>query len=305
MLEQALAIMRELNDRHFVALALSNIGSSLILEGDLTAARERLDETLTIARELGDRAYEGNALADLGWLALLRGSVTVARQGLQEGLALSREMGDKKYTGSALRALAEVERERADPGSARRLLEESLTLAVEMGGDLGEALVHTSVARLDLDEGRPADAETEAGRAEQAFHEMKDLDAELEAIGLRARALADQGKIEAAARAIAARADWVRRTENVPIRLAFGLDAAYVAIAASRSGPSAGQLSALQREAASRGFAGIELEARLLLGRLALHSGDGPAALTAVEHDARARGFERVARLAAAARAGG
>ena len=46
----------------------------------------------------------------------------------------------------------------------------------------------------------------------------------------------------------------------------------------------------------------IELEARLLLGRIASRSGDsaaGRAALAALEQDARRRGFQRIARLAA------
>jgi ATP/maltotriose-dependent transcriptional regulator MalT len=225
---------------------------------------------------------------------------------LQAGLKLSRETGDKQPTGVALRDLATVERERGEPQTARPLLEESLQLATEMGTELEVALVRTALAQLHLDGGRASEAAALAEQARQTFRRMADPDSEVMATGVRARALADHGELKEASGAIEAAAGLVGRIEAVHPRLTFGIDAGYVEIARGQVEQAGARLDKLRREAVERGFVGIELEARLLLGRIALRSGDavaGPAALAALEQDARARGYERIARLAAEARA--
>jgi len=305
MQEQALGIARELNLRRAIAGHLFGLEYESMVLGDLETVRKPLQEALAIARDVGDRAMEGGALATLGWLSFLRGDLPAARQGLEDGLKLSREARDKASTCFALLYLAEVERERADPDTAQRLLDESLKLATEIGAEPYLAPVRTALARLRLDGARASEAAALADQARRAFHGMADPDDEVEATGVQARALADQGKLPEASRAIAAATDLAGRIEAVLPRLTFGLDAAHVEIARGQAEQAGVRLDALRREAVERDFVGIEFEARLLLGRLALRSGDavaGPAALAALEQDARARGFERIARLAAAAR---
>ena len=51
--EEALAIDREGHDRHLVALALLNIGTTTLMLGDLERARELLRDGLVAAREIG------------------------------------------------------------------------------------------------------------------------------------------------------------------------------------------------------------------------------------------------------------
>jgi tetratricopeptide (TPR) repeat protein len=70
LLEESLALHRELSDRRGVAKVLWALGAASSAAGDLNAAEERYRESLAVFRDLDDRFMTGWALFELGRLAL-------------------------------------------------------------------------------------------------------------------------------------------------------------------------------------------------------------------------------------------
>ena len=66
LLEESLAIRRQVGDRKSIGVAAGNLGMVAVDEGDLAAARALHEESLAIARELGNRNGVLASLANLG-----------------------------------------------------------------------------------------------------------------------------------------------------------------------------------------------------------------------------------------------
>ena len=132
LLEESLAIFRELDDRAGIAQSLNNLGNVAIEQGDYPAARALYEESLAIRRELGDRRGMATVLCNLGNVAYERGDFTAARI-LSEALAISRELGDRARIADALNNLGNLACNQGDFGSARALIEESLAIGRDLG----------------------------------------------------------------------------------------------------------------------------------------------------------------------------
>jgi tetratricopeptide (TPR) repeat protein len=133
LLEEALAIFREIGDKAGIANSLGNLGIVAREQGDYSSARSLLEEALAIFREIGDKAGIANSLGNLGIVAREQGDYSSARSLLEEALAIFREIGDKAGIANSLGNLGIVAREQGDYSSARSLLEASLALQREIG----------------------------------------------------------------------------------------------------------------------------------------------------------------------------
>ena len=65
---QALAILRELDDRRAEALTLNNLALALVHTGGVSVAVEHFEQALVLLRELEDREHEGQVIANLGFV---------------------------------------------------------------------------------------------------------------------------------------------------------------------------------------------------------------------------------------------
>ncbi len=131
-LEESLALFRELGDMGGVAGRLAELGFIATCEGNHTLAQPLLQETLSIWTRLGNRAGEGNARHLFGLLEMTQGEEERARAQFEQSLATFRELNGKQGIASALNRLSELDLQRGDSASAARRLEESLTLAREV-----------------------------------------------------------------------------------------------------------------------------------------------------------------------------
>ena len=137
-LEESLAILRELGDRHGQAQVLHSLGK-LLGDRDPGQAREYLDKSLAIERELGKRHGQAQVLHSLGKLLGGR-DPGQARQYLDKSLAIGREIGHRHHQAQVLHSLGKLLGGR-DPGQARQYLEESLAILHELGDRHGQAQV--------------------------------------------------------------------------------------------------------------------------------------------------------------------
>ena len=89
-----------------------------------------LEEALAISRDVGDKMGLAACLRLSGLLALSQGNVAEARSLAGESLALFREIGDRPNTSLSLYLLARVEANQGDYQTARPLYEQSMAMAV-------------------------------------------------------------------------------------------------------------------------------------------------------------------------------
>lgn len=128
LLEEALALWRELGDQAGLARTLLSFGVVAHHERDFARAEAMLQESLGLSREIGNTRGVEMALHYLGDLALDRGEHVVAVSRYEQSLALARQHGNNHGIAYALRGLGHVARARGDYVRARRLIRESLAL---------------------------------------------------------------------------------------------------------------------------------------------------------------------------------
>jgi len=100
LLEESLALHRELSDRRGVAKVLWALGAASSRTGDVNAAEERYRDSLAVFRDLDDRFMTGWALFELGALALKKMELASAYSLTTEALAIFDAVHD--VTGIAL-----------------------------------------------------------------------------------------------------------------------------------------------------------------------------------------------------------
>jgi predicted ATPase len=148
LLEESLALFRELEDKGGIALCLTHLGLLAYFQGDYTASRSLLEESLAMLSELGDRKGMGLALNALGRVAYEQGDYVAARSLPAESLTIFRETGHQWGIAASLDSLGRVVYDQGDYSAARSLHAESLTIRREMGNKLSIAEPLESLARL-------------------------------------------------------------------------------------------------------------------------------------------------------------
>jgi tetratricopeptide (TPR) repeat protein len=108
--------------------ALERAGAWASSQGDYGAARALLEESLAIFRELGDNAGIAWSLGFLGTVARELGDYGAAGTHFGESLAIFREMDNKPGMNYSLRGLGTAARDQGEYGAARARFEESLAI---------------------------------------------------------------------------------------------------------------------------------------------------------------------------------
>lgn len=171
-LEESLAIFRQLGDRWGAGTALNSLGEVAAGLGELTAARSRFEESLVIFRSLGNRWWIGVTLTNLGELAYSRGDLLTARLQFEESLTIFRELGDRWGNAVVLNDLGEIATAHSDDVAAQSLFEDSLAIFRELGE-------RQKVAALLNNLGGLAEREDDAARARPLFAESLTIFREL------------------------------------------------------------------------------------------------------------------------------
>jgi predicted ATPase/Tfp pilus assembly protein PilF len=133
LLEESLASRRDLGDRWGVAAALDDLGTIAYLLGDHERAAVLKAESLDLARAAGDRSQIAIALHNLGWVVHAQGDKRRAEMLFEESFAIRREVGDTRGVATMLGSLGHMAHLQGDERRATELLQQSLTLAHAMG----------------------------------------------------------------------------------------------------------------------------------------------------------------------------
>jgi predicted ATPase/DNA-binding CsgD family transcriptional regulator len=144
-IEESVRVYRELGDKHGLVESLSALGRHLNEQSDYAGARTVLEESLALAREVGDLWLQANALRKLGNILHSHGVRYYgdARLYMEESMMLYRTLKDYQALSCTLDDLARrVLFIEGNLTQAVALSQESLALARELdnGPDIGNAL---------------------------------------------------------------------------------------------------------------------------------------------------------------------
>jgi non-specific serine/threonine protein kinase len=176
LLEQSLALVRELGDPQGMNWPLDNLGELAYAQGDYGTARALYEQRLALCRALGDRWYINNSLSALGMVVRDQGDYATARALLEESMAICRELGDKLTLSHAYGDLGHLQLAQGDYQGGRALYEEELSLRREVGNPMFVALGLTEVAHA-------AWLQQDYAGVKNAVREAIDLSASLEQAG--------------------------------------------------------------------------------------------------------------------------
>lgn len=151
--EESLAIWRMLSDGKNIALLLNNLSLAHTSLDNDVPARAFGEEALELSRAGGYRHIMGLSLGTLGLLAVSKKEWLVARAYFEECLQVFREESDRFGIAANLQNLADVEHRLDDPVAARAHLAECLHLARELGANHIVPEALETLARLNLSAG--------------------------------------------------------------------------------------------------------------------------------------------------------
>src|SRR6266508_4585206 len=160
---ESLALFQEVGDTWGIAWMLLEIGRT---EPDPARKRALLEQSLALARRGGYKRTTATALGSLGKLAHSKGQHPQADQLFQEALALGRELRDTWIVVSMLIELGLLARDQGEHARATALLEESLALFREIGFRHGVAWALQGLGDVARNQG-------DLGRAALLFEECK------------------------------------------------------------------------------------------------------------------------------------
>jgi tetratricopeptide (TPR) repeat protein len=280
-------------------------------QGDLPSAVQLYKE----AMQLGGPVNSENAAAAVRGMAYVRqlqGDLVAAKQGFEQSLATWQKNGVQYYSAYAMWNLGSLLLEEADFAGSRKMYEQALALRTAAGEKLTIAETQLALADLSLEEARsPAEQEAVVRQALEVFQTQKVRDDETQAWCVLARALLAQGKAGAAKDAMQHARSLAAKSQNPEIRWRTAITAARIETAGNNVARSAAaiaarkELAAIMTKSRELGYQGIELDARLALAEIEMKTGQittGRAYLTVIESDAKAKGYNLIARKAATAR---
>ena len=158
LLEDAVALSRELHDRRAEASALRPLGDLLRALGLVQESGSVLEAAIVIDRELGHRHEEGMALAHLGTLHHEQGRIAEALSHFAMALAIMKDVGDRPSGGMILNSIGLVHGERGEMEEARRQYEAALVIQREAGDRRLEASALSNLGMTYVEQGRLEEA---------------------------------------------------------------------------------------------------------------------------------------------------
>ena len=299
---EALALSREVDDKEGGAAILNDIAGQLQEQGNLAAARARYEEGIELERQTGDKFSLGSELAHLSDVLLLQGNLAGATKLAEESLAISRETQNKRGTARSLHSLARAVAQGGDIAGARKMYEEALVTRNELGYKGMAAETRLQLAAMAIEEGNLASAESTSRDTRAEFQRLHQLEDEIAADAVLARALVAMGRPSDAQREIDAGQDLLKKSQDLETHFELGIVAGWVEAALGRNTSAENELNLVLAGATRHKYLRYQLEARLALGEIETGSGKiaaGHARLTALQKDAAAKGFLLIARKAA------
>jgi tetratricopeptide (TPR) repeat protein/tRNA A-37 threonylcarbamoyl transferase component Bud32 len=301
--EQALSVSREINNQSEIATSLTAVGTVRDAQGDSAGARKLLDQAVAMEISSGQGSPSSDKLIDIGDTAQHLGDLAGARKNYNDALALARAAGDKSWIAYALMGLGSIDTKSAYLAQAHKDYDEALSLRNELGEKDNVSATRVAISELAIEEGHAADTEASVKEGRDGFRRAHRNDDEIASTAVLVRALLAEGKTEGAQRELEAVAPIAAKNQNLAVQFEFALAKGRVEGASRKVAAAKTTLEKGLAKSMKAGYFGYQLEFRLVLEEVEAASGQSAAAharLTQLEKDAKERGFDLIARAAAA-----
>jgi tetratricopeptide (TPR) repeat protein len=222
-LEQALAIVRELEDRQSEAAWLGNLGNCYANLGEYLWAIDLYEQALVTDRELGNREGEARNLGNLGSCYLSVGKVRRAIDLYEQTLLIAREFGNRQAEGMHLGNLGLCYLSLGHVGWAIDLNEQVLTIARELSDREGEAIALSNLGDCGAARNLWDQAIQRYNEAIRIADEIGLIQVQSEARSGLARARLFQGELSAAGQAAEAARAFDYPINNAKVAAALGV----------------------------------------------------------------------------------
>ena len=166
LVEESLALFRQQGNEWGIARALIVLGDAALFDYEIDCATTNFRRSLDISRDLEDAEGIALSLLYLGRAAHMRGDAARSDTLLEESLVVFRESGDSRGVAEALLELGRVARMQGEDARALALCRESLVLSRKLDNKAYIAFSLTALAGIIQATGDPARAARLFGAAE-------------------------------------------------------------------------------------------------------------------------------------------
>jgi predicted ATPase/serine/threonine protein kinase len=204
MLEEALAIYRELDQPSGMAAVLHHIAIVQYSQGDFGTARSTFREASHLWQEVGDLISAAHVTVNLADISKAEGDFAAALSLSQEGLSMFNRLGNREGAAWSLDHQGDIELEMGDGAAARSFYEQALGIFRELGDQRGIARALTDLGHLACSEGNCESAEELYAKGLRLFSESGEIREIARILEGMARAAAATRKCERAVRLVGA-----------------------------------------------------------------------------------------------------
>lgn len=301
--EQSIAVAQERGELRDAARARQNLGLLLYSTGDATRGKEMFTAALKTVRDIGDRDLEAVLLNNQCEIGLNYGAITQAQADCEKALEIWRSSNDRAGVAKAMSNLGAVQLQRGEVDSAVTMLQEAVNALDSAGVKNDAAWTRVAFSAALLNQGRIEDARNAAMAAATELESEKDVSSEAEARIAIANTMLAGGDVNGARGQVDKAAQLAKQSDDRGLKFDVTVAEARVDL---RSGKAADAVVSMGRTRKDSHVAGLvqgELEARLALGEAQIAAGQksqGISTLQSLTSDAKARGYELIARKASA-----
>ena len=178
LLQESLAVFRDLGERVEMAFALNHLGGTARQEGDLALAERYLEECLDLRRATGNQPGQAVALLELAGVAFMRADYERTRDRCQEGLAVAETSGDLQTIAHLLTGLSLSYRELGQLPQALGYGQRSQAIYQELDDQYGQMQAALTLGELSRQMGQLAEARQFCQQAVQLAQEIGDRSGE-------------------------------------------------------------------------------------------------------------------------------
>jgi eukaryotic-like serine/threonine-protein kinase len=301
MYREALRMFRETGAIDGITTASSNLGDVFLARGNLANAENALSEALPGYKEMGDKDGIALTLNDFGEIARRRGELDKALTTLEQAKTVAEEANDKSAVADVLSGRGDVLTDRGDLVAARQSYKEALAIRKQTGEKQTAAETELALARLAIEEGHAADAESVIRRCKEQFHQDQQADDELAASIVLIDALLAESRLSDSEFETGQAKSLADKSANTLLHLQFEIVSARVQVASGHFPFASAELEKTLQSAHSHQLLELEFESRLAIAELRNRAGQPVAARAeslSLENAARKSGFGLIARKA-------
>ncbi len=288
----------KLDEREGAAASRNNLGDVLMLQGHLAEARKMLNAAIPDYEAIEDTGGVELIFNDLANLSREEGNLPEAEANLHRAQTLASGRSDSSELGYVFSSLGDLQMDRGDLLAARKSFEQSLDLRNKIGEIQSSAQTRVNLAKLSIEEGHPAESETDLRSCAALFDKEEQADDEIETSIVLTEALLAQKKFPDAKNEIARTVPLVDKNQNKLLQLRFHLVSARVAMGSGQSDAAHREMESVLTDAVKAGYVGLEFESRLAIVEWSLKNGrlaQAKSESLALQQAASRRGFERIA----------